>query len=192
MWNIARGHGGRNARASRAAPRRVRAGARAHLGRARAVAEGGGEHAARAARRMRARPSGRKASVEKLWREGARQVRQDACSSVGYNLQLPMLKIGETAAFARWFDKLKDRQARFRIAVRLRRLRDGNLGDVKPVGEGVSELRIDYGPGYRVYIAQRGAELIILLCGGDKRTQAADIARAKKLANEAKEWTEWQ
>lgn len=103
-----------------------------------------------------------------------------------------MLRIGETAVFARWFGKLKDRQARFRIAARLRRLRYGNLGDVKPVGEGVSELRIDYGPGYRVYVLQRGSELIILLCGGDKGTQAEDIVRAKKLAKAAKEWKEWQ
>jgi putative addiction module killer protein len=103
-----------------------------------------------------------------------------------------VLKIGETAVFARWFGKLKDRQARFRIAVRLRHLRDGNLGDVKPAGEGVSELRINYGPGYRVYLVLRGSALIILLCGGDKGTQVGDIARAKKLAKEAIEWKEWQ
>ena len=76
--------------------------------------------------------------------------------------------------------------------MRLRRLRDGILGDVKPVGEGVSELRIDYGPGYRAYLVRRGSALIILLCGGDKGTQAGDIARAKKLAKETTEWKEWQ
>jgi len=103
-----------------------------------------------------------------------------------------MLRIGENAVFARWFSKLKDRQARFRIAVRLRRLQNGNLGDVKPVGEGVSELRIDYGPGYRVYLVRRGSAVIILLCGGDKGTQARDIARAKKLAKETTEWKEWR
>lgn len=103
-----------------------------------------------------------------------------------------MLKIFETAVFSRWFRKLKDEQATARIILRLLRVRRGNLGDVRPVGEGVSELRIDYGPGYRIYIVRRGNELIILLCGGDKRTQAADIERAKLLAKNPKELKEWQ
>jgi len=72
-----------------------------------------------------------------------------------------------------------------RISARIDRLALGNFGDAKPVGEGVSELRVDYGPGYRVYFQQRGNALILLLCGGDKRTQQADIARAKTLAAEA-------
>jgi len=79
---------------------------------------------------------------------------------------------------------LRDRQARTRIDIRIRRLSMGNYGDVKPVGEGVSELRIDYGPGYRVYFVQRGQALIILLAGGDKRTQDKDINSAIKLSRE--------
>jgi len=80
--------------------------------------------------------------------------------------------------------QLRDRQARTRIDIRIRRLSMGNYGDVKPVGEGVSELRIDYGPGYRVYFVQRGQALIILLAGGDKRTQDKDINSAIKLSRE--------
>jgi putative addiction module killer protein len=84
--------------------------------------------------------------------------------------------------FTQWFKGLRDRQARSRIAARIRRLSLGNPGDVKPVGEGVSELRIDYGPGYRVYFVQEGQTLVILLAGGDKRTQSADISIALDLA----------
>lgn len=84
--------------------------------------------------------------------------------------------------YSRWFASLKDRSARARIDVRIRRLSLGNPGDVAPVGEGVSELRIDHGPGYRVYFAQRGSTLVILLAGGDKGTQAADIRKALELA----------
>jgi putative addiction module killer protein len=83
-----------------------------------------------------------------------------------------MIEIRQTLVFAAWLDGLRDRAARARIDVRLRRLSLGNPGDVKPVGQGVSELRIDYGPGYRVYFVQRGELLTILLAGGDKRTQA--------------------
>lgn len=95
-----------------------------------------------------------------------------------------MIEIRQTAIFAKWFASLRDRQARARIAVRIDRLALGNPGDVKPVGAGVSEIRIDCGPGYRVYFTRRGAEIVILLAGGDKSTQGRDIARAKELATE--------
>jgi putative addiction module killer protein len=93
-----------------------------------------------------------------------------------------MIEVRQTEVFARWIDKLRDRQARARIQIRLDRLALGLPGDVKPVGEGVSELRIDYGPGYRVYFKQQGRELVILLAGGDKRTQARDIRQALVMA----------
>jgi len=93
-----------------------------------------------------------------------------------------VIKIRQTETYADWFDSLRDRKARARIDVRIRRLSLGNPGDVKPVGSGVSELRIDYGPGYRVYFVQRGPMLIILLAGGDKRTQDRDIKKALELA----------
>ena len=93
-----------------------------------------------------------------------------------------MIEVRQTEAYAEWFARLRDRQARARIDTRIRRLSLGNPGDVKPVGEGVSELRIDYGPGYRVYFVQRGKTLIVLLAGGDKRTQDRDINKAIALA----------
>jgi len=93
-----------------------------------------------------------------------------------------VLEIRQTEDFVRWFKKLRDRQARGRILARIRRLQLGNPGDVAPVGEGVSELRIPHGPGYRIYFVQQGATLIVLLAGGDERTQSRDIARAKDLA----------
>jgi putative addiction module killer protein len=102
-----------------------------------------------------------------------------------------MVTIQETEHFANWFRTLGDEQARARIRVRVRRLSMGNAGDCEPVGEGVSELRIDYGLGYRVYFKQAGHKIVILFCGGDKSTQDADIAFAKKLAKmpvEVKEW----
>ncbi len=95
-----------------------------------------------------------------------------------------MIEIRQTDVFAAWFAGLKDRAARARITARIRRLSLGNPGDVKPVGQGVLEMRIDYGPGYRVYFVQRGETLVILLCGGDKRDQSRDIARALELAKE--------
>lgn len=98
-----------------------------------------------------------------------------------------MIELRQTEAFASWFERLKDRDAKARIAIRLRRLSLGNPGDVKPVGGGVSELRVDYGPGYRVYFCQRGPVLVILLCGGDKRTQRRDIEKARVLAMELEE-----
>jgi len=95
-----------------------------------------------------------------------------------------MIEIRQTEAYARWFDGLRDRKARARIDVRIRRLSLGNPGDVKPVGEGVSELRIDYGPGYRVYFLQRGQTSVILLAAGTKASQSRDIASALALARE--------
>ena len=89
--------------------------------------------------------------------------------------------------FAAWLTRLRDVIARARIAARIRRLAFGNPGDVRPVGEGVSELRIDHGPGYRVYFVQHGAVLIVLLCGGDKSSQPRDISAAKDLARRLKD-----
>jgi putative addiction module killer protein len=93
-----------------------------------------------------------------------------------------MFKLIKSDAFIDWFDRLRDIRARDRIIARLLRLQLGNLGDVKAVGDGVSELRIDYGPGYRIYVKQRGSDLILLLIGGDKSTQVRDIKRAKEIA----------
>ena len=95
-----------------------------------------------------------------------------------------MIEVRQTEAYGRWFDSLRDRRARARIDARIRRLSLGNPGDVRPVGEGVSELRIDYGPGYRVYFVQRGRTLVLLLAGGDKDTQDRDIRIALELARE--------
>lgn len=97
------------------------------------------------------------------------------------------IEVRQTKRYLGWFDSLQDRQARARINVRIRRLSLGNPGDVKPVGEGVSELRIDYGPGYRVYFIQRGQQLIILLAGGDKSSQPRDIRTALNLARALRE-----
>lgn len=93
-----------------------------------------------------------------------------------------MIEVRQTEEFSKWLQGLRDERARARIAERLLRVEAGNFGDAKPVGDGLSELRIDYGPGYRVYFVRRGPVLVILLCGGDKRTQAADIKRAKRTA----------
>ncbi len=93
-----------------------------------------------------------------------------------------MTEIKQTEIYTRWFRRLKDIRAKTRIDIRIRRLSLGNPGDVKPVGSGISEMRIDYGPGYRVYFIERGTAIILLLCGGNKSTQAADIKEAKKLA----------
>ena len=93
-----------------------------------------------------------------------------------------MIEIRKTDLFVHWLDELSDIQARARVQIRIERLAAGNPGDVEPVGEGVSELRINCGPGYRVYFKQSGRELIILLAGGDKRTQTKDIKTALRLA----------
>lgn len=95
-----------------------------------------------------------------------------------------MVEVRITDAFAGWLSRLRDRQAKARIEIRIRRLTLGNPGDVKPVGEGISEMRIDYGPGYRIYFVQRGAALYVLLAGGDKSSQQRDIAHAIALARE--------
>ncbi|MCC6145892.1 MAG: type II toxin-antitoxin system RelE/ParE family toxin [Rhodocyclaceae bacterium] len=99
-----------------------------------------------------------------------------------------MLEIIQSETFARWLGKLKDRQAIAKINARIRRLSEtGSFGDVKPAREGVSEMRIDHGPGYRLYFMRRGAILVVLLAGGDKSTQDADIRRAIEIAKEWKD-----
>jgi putative addiction module killer protein len=95
-----------------------------------------------------------------------------------------MIEVRQTPEFRTWLAELRDRQAAARIQIWLDRVSLGLFGDVKPVGAGLSELRIDFGPGYRVYFVQRGSVLVVLLCGGDKKTQAVDINRAKQLARE--------
>lgn len=95
-----------------------------------------------------------------------------------------MIEIKQTATFMTWESKLKDKRAKAAIASRIFRLANGLAGDVSPVGQGVSELRVHYGPGYRIYFQQRGMEIVILLCGGDKSSQPRDIEIAKRLANE--------
>jgi putative addiction module killer protein len=98
-----------------------------------------------------------------------------------------MVEFKQTETFRKWRTRLKDERAGAMIASRLDRLAFGNAGDVKPVGQGISELRIDYGPGYRVYFMRCGKEIILLLCGGDKSTQEKDIKTAKRLAAEWRE-----
>ena len=95
-----------------------------------------------------------------------------------------MIEVRQTETFARWFARLRDRRAQRRVQARIDRLQIGNAGDVRPVGEGVLEMRIDYGPGYRVYFVQRGVALVILLAGGNKGTQPRDIVLAHKLARD--------
>ena len=93
-----------------------------------------------------------------------------------------MVEIRKTEVYAKWLDGLRDARARARVLVRVERLAAGNPGDVRSVGEGVSELRIDYGPGYRVYFARQGGKIVVLLAGGDKRTQSRDVRTALRLA----------
>jgi putative addiction module killer protein len=98
-----------------------------------------------------------------------------------------VLEVVQSATFAKWLSKLADPRARARVQVRIDRLALGNAGDVKPVGRGVSEMRIDYGPGYRVYFMQRGPFIVVLLCAGTKSTQRADIRRANDIADNWKD-----
>ena len=98
-----------------------------------------------------------------------------------------MTEIRETETFSKWLAALRDIVGRSRIVARVQRLARGNPGDVRPVGAGISELRIDHGPGYRVYFVKRGAVLVVLLCGGDKRTLASDIRAAKSLLDDMKD-----
>jgi putative addiction module killer protein len=93
-------------------------------------------------------------------------------------------QLAETDAFHHWLGSLADRRAKARIVDRIKRASNGNFGDAKSVGSGVSEMRIDYGPGYRVYFFRRGKELVILLCGGDKKSQKADVAQAVRMKEE--------
>lgn len=102
------------------------------------------------------------------------------------NYSFHMVEIIKSGTFDRWLRKLKDGRAKARVQMRIDRLALGNPGDVEPIGEGLSELRVDYGPGYRVYFMQRGTVFIVLLCGGDKRTQKQDIQKAKAIAAEWK------
>src|SRR5271168_5116161 len=107
-------------------------------------------------------------------------------TNVVYRLHWHMLELTQTELFRKWRTKLKDERARALIASRLDRLAYGHAGDAAPVGEGISELRIHYGPGYRIYFHRRGNTVVILLCGGDKRTQAKDTNTAKRLLVEWK------
>lgn len=93
-----------------------------------------------------------------------------------------MIEVQTTAEFDSWMGALRDRTAVAKVAARIMRVAHGLMGDVKPVGKGISELRVDHGPGYRVYFIQRGAVVIVLLCGGDKATQQRDIKAAHKIA----------
>ena len=136
-----------------------------------------GARRARPPRRRRARLRKRRVTISSKTR----------CPCVAYRLHWAMMEIRETQEFSNWLRALRDQRGKAKILIRIDRLARGNPGDVEPVGEGVSELRVDYGPGYRVYFAKRGATLLLLLCGGDKKTQARDIARAKRLAVDYRE-----
>ena len=98
-----------------------------------------------------------------------------------------MIQIRQTETYRKWFDALRDSRARARIDIRIRRLSLGNFGDAKALGQGVSELRVDYGPGYRVYFTRRRNTVVILLCGGDKKTQQTDIKKARRLVEQVEE-----
>lgn len=135
-----------------------------------AVARGSGGGAERVAGTVRAPQSRRR----------LQRTRFADAHPVGYTQHA--IEIRQTDEYQRWFEGLRDRTARFRIGARIRRVSLGNYGDNKPVGEGVSELRVQFGSGYRVYLTQRGDTLVILLAGGDKSTQRRDIERAQELA----------
>ncbi len=126
-------------------------------------------------------------SVARAFRYCALGGRQ-AALVVSFGIQwFVVLEVRQTEVYARWFRGLRDRQARAQIDVRVRRLSLGNPGDARPLGGGVSELRIDYGPGYRVYFCRRGRHLVVLLAGGDKDSQSRDVRRARGLADDLKE-----
>lgn len=101
-----------------------------------------------------------------------------------------MIEIKQTETYLKWEKRLKDRKTRAVIAARIFRFANGLYGDVSPVGEGVSELRIHYGPGYRIYFSQKGSAIVILLCGGNKSTQQQDIEKAKKMVKEVENYYE--
>ena len=109
----------------------------------------------------------------------------DNAYPLGYNID--MITVRETTEFEKWIKSLKDRKTRLVINARIRRISTGNFGDAKSVGDGISELIIDYGPGYRVYFTRRNLEIVILLCGGDKSSQSKDIEAAKRIANNLEE-----
>jgi len=113
--------------------------------------------------------------------KGAEGNNLDKVYPAGYNMDA--IEVRETDVFKKWMKSLKDKTARSIINVRIRRLSMGNIGDAEPVGTGVSELRIDYGPGYRVYYTQVKGKIVVLLCGGDKSSQVRDIAKAKHIAS---------
>ena len=115
----------------------------------------------------------------------AAAVEVDTSEHVNYGCHV--VEIIKSNTFDAWLRGLRDRRAAVRVQARVDRLAAGNPGDAKPVGEGVSELRIDYGPGYRVYFMRRGQLIVVLLCGGDKSTQETDIPRAKRIAAQWKE-----
>ncbi len=98
-----------------------------------------------------------------------------------------MIEVIQTEIFSRWLQRLRDSRAVAAITLRMNRAAQGNLGDVRSVGDGVSEIRIRYGPGYRLYFVRRGSDIVVLLCGGDKGTQGRDMARAKRIAKELDE-----
>jgi putative addiction module killer protein len=98
-----------------------------------------------------------------------------------------MIEVFRSSAFSGWLSTLRDSRARVRIQVRIDRMADGHFGDAKPIGDGLSEARIDYGPGYRVYFMQQGRHVVILLCGGDKSSQSRDIKQARLIAKSWKE-----
>ena len=98
-----------------------------------------------------------------------------------------MIEIRETVVYKKWFDSIKDRKTRSVIDVRIRRVSIGNFGDVEPVGNGISELKIDYGTGFRIYFLKQGNVIIFLLCGGNKSSQAKDILKARELAERIKD-----
>lgn len=119
-----------------------------------------------------------------FWPIGSTYVAVVCCHGVAYGLQSAVPEVRQTTAFAEWLGRLRDGIAKAKIAARVQRMAFGNMGDVQPVGEGVIELRIHHGPGYRVYFVRRGPALVVLLCGGDKRTQARDIEVAKVMARD--------